>query len=343
VRRRIAAVLMLLAVSCAQFPVTDEVKIEFNKEDASVLVTAETTFDLNPSNDETRVRVENARVAAQSGNDPWSLRFSRLTPESERMTVQKNHGVLERMTRSVRIPDEDLQRVFADTNVTVDVIHGDGWRELRFYPGTSSRATREQQRRFATELSAWSAAVARYFAAVHRLYSYMNKNPGRARYLFAAVIHEKGEDGSEPVVTEEEQPFVNDVGEAMDDIASRMDEHEGRAATFAEETDLVFNPFPARITVTVPGDIMSTEGFASQKDRTLVIEPVDLFASIAALEGRWIAPDPLAAMLREQAPTADELAAMPHRSTTIIPAADVAEAIREQLARPKSYAVRWRE
>jgi hypothetical protein len=334
---------MLLAVSCGQFPVTDEVSIEFNKEDSSVLVTAETTFDLNPTNDEMRVRVENARAAAQSGNDPWSLRFSRLTPESERLTTQKNRGVLERVTRAVRIQDEDLQRIFADTNVTVDVIHGQGWRELRFYPGTSSRATREQQRRFASELSAWSGAVARYFAAVHRLYAYMNKSPGRARYLFAAVMSEKGEDGSDPVVTEEEQPFVDDVAKAMDDIATRLDEHEGRAATFAEETDLVLNPFPARISVTVPGDILSTEGFATRKDRTLVIEPVDLFASIAALEGKWITPDPLAAMLREQAPTADELAAMPHRSTAFIPAADVAEAIRDQLARPKSYAVRWRE
>ncbi len=341
--RKLAAALLLVAAGCAKFPVSDEVKIEFRSDTKSVLVTADTTFELKPSNDETRARIENARSAAQSGTDPWSLRFSRLTPELERVTWQKDHGVLERVTHFASIPDDDLQRLFADTNVTVDVISGDGWRELRFYPGTSSRATREQQRRFASQLTTWSGAVTRYFTAIDHLYTRMNENPGRARYLFAAILHEKREDGSDPVVTEEEQPFVDDVEEAMDDIAKRMDEQEGRASTFAEEADLVFNPFPAHISVSVPGDVLSTEGFGSQTNGTFLIEPVDLVASIAALEGKWITPDPLAALLREEIPTSEELAKMPRRSRTLVPAGSVAEAIREQLARPKAYAVRWRE
>ena len=340
---RHAAAFLLFAAGCAKFPVSDEVKIEFRNDTPSVLVTAETTFEMKPANDETRARIETARSAALSGTDPWSLRFSRLTPELERVSYQKDHGVLERVTRFASITDDDLQRIFSDTNVTVDVIHGDGWRELRFYPGTSSRATREQQRRFASQLATWSTAVARYFAAIDHLYTRMNENPGRARYLFAAVLHEKREDGSDPVVTKEEQPFVDDVEEAMDDIAKRMDEQEGRASNFAEEADLVFNPFPARISVSVPGDVMSAEGFGSQTNGTFVIEPVDLVASIAALEGKWITPDPLAALLREQTPSAEDLAKRPRRSTTLVPAGSVAEAIREQLARPKAYAIRWRD
>jgi hypothetical protein len=346
-QRRLAAallpVLLLLAGGCAKFPVSDEVKIEFRDDSDAVLVTAETTFDLKPANDVTRSRIESARASAQSGTDPWSLRFSRLTPELERLTYQKDHGVLERVTHVVSIPGDDLQRVFADTNVTVEVLRGDTWRELRFYPGTSTRATREQQRRFASELSTWSEAVARYFAATHHLYSYMNEKPGRARYLFAAILHEKREDGSDPLVSEEEQPFVDDVERAMDDLATRMDEQEGRASTFAEEADLVFNPFPARISVSVPTDILSTEGFTSPRDRTVVIEPVNLFASIAALEGKWITPDPLAALLRDQTPTAEGLAQMPRRSAALVSPTAVADAIREQLAKPKMYALRWRD
>jgi hypothetical protein len=343
VRRRLAAALLVLVAGCAKFPVSDEVKIEFRDDSTSVLVTAETTFELKPANDEIRARVENARASAQSGTDPWSLRFSRLTPDVERVTFQKDHGVLERVSHFASIPGDDLQRIFSDTNVTVDVLQGDGWRELRFYPGTSARATREQQRRFASELSIWSGSVAHYFTAIHHLYSYMNEKPGRARYLFAAVLHEQREDGSDPIVAEEEQPLVDDVEHAMDEIASRMDQQEGRAATFAEEADLVLNPFPARIVVNVPNDILSADGFSSQKDRTLTIEPVNLFSSIATLEGKWISPDPLAALLRDQTPTAESLAELPRRSTSVVPAASVADAIREQLARPKEYAVRWRD
>jgi hypothetical protein len=337
-------VVALFIASCGKFPVTDEVRIEFADDGKSVDVTADTRFQLEAANDETRRRIEAARAAAQQGTDPWSLRLSHLTPESERVTWSRTRGALEGVTHSVRISDDDLQTVFADTNITVNVLHGDGWRELRFYPGTSARASREQQRRFASELSSWSTIVARYFAAIHRMYGYMDASPGRARYLFAAVMHEDREDGSPAIVAEEEQAYVDDVVNAMDEIAKRMDEQEGRATTFAEDADLVFNPFPARITVTVPGDILAAEGFPpGGKDRSLAIEPVDLFASIAALEGKWIAPDPLAAMLREQPPRSDEIAGMPRRSTALVPADDVARAIREQLARPKSYAVRWRE
>jgi len=342
-RRRITAVLMLVIAGCAQFPVTDEVKLEFSDDGQSVLVTADTTFQLKAANEATNRRIDAARAAAQQGTDPWSLRFSRLTPDSERVTWQKTRGALERVSRSVRIDHDDLQHVFGDTSVTVSVVAGDGWRELRFYPGTSNRATRDQQRHFASELTTWSGIVARYFVAIHRLYGYMDEHPARARYLFAAVMNENREDGTPPVVTEEEQPYVDEVLNAMEDIGGRMDEQEGRAASFAEEADLVYNPFPARVTIVVPGDVLAVEGFPTAKDHSLLIEPVSLVESIAALEGKWIAPDPLAAMVREQPLTSEALAEKPRRSVALVSATSVAEAIREQLARPRSYSVRWRE
>ena len=82
------------------------------------------------------------------------------------MTFEKTAATLERVTRSARIPSDDLQQVFSDTNITVDVLRGEGWRELAFYPGAGGRATREQQRTSTTQLATWSSAVARYFTAV---------------------------------------------------------------------------------------------------------------------------------------------------------------------------------
>jgi hypothetical protein len=328
--------------ACTRPPVLDEVTIEPSKEDDTVVITVASTFTLKPANEQARERVEAARTAALSTTDAWSIRFARLTPVEDHVTYSKSGGALERVTRSARIASDDLQQLFSDANITVDVLHGEGWRELTFYPGASGRATREQRQHFEGELTQWSGSVARYFTAIDHVYAYLREHPQRDRYVFAALLNEKGADGSDPLVLEAEQPLVDAVSVAMEEIAERMDEQEGRAATFAEEADLVFNPFPARITVRAPRDVLSSEGFTT-KEGALLIEPVDLFGAIAALEGEWISPDPLAALLLDQTPTAAELAKLPRRSQSLVSGSEVARAIREQLTRPKTYRVRWRD
>jgi len=333
---------LLLLAACAKPPVSDELTIEPSKDDDTLLVTVSTTFALDPANDRIRTRVDAARSAAQAETDAWSVRFARLTPEDERVTYQKHRGTLERVTRSARIGSDDLQQVFSDANITVDVLRGEHWRELTFYPGASSRASREQQQRFDAELAVWSESVAHYFTAVHHLYSYLRSEPGRDQYIFAALLNEKGPDGGDPVVLEIEQPFVDAVIAAMEDIAERMDDQEGRAANLAEQADLIFNPFPAHVTIRTPRDVLHSEGFAV-KGNDLTIEPVDLFAAIAALEGKWISPDPLAALLRDESRTAAAMARLPRESQPVVVPSEVNRAVREQLARPRTYTVRWRD
>ena len=336
--RRLWCLLLLLA-GCARVPVTEELTIEPDQVADTIVVTASTKFLLHPSSDRLRARVESARAAAMLGSDPWSIRFSRLsTPQEERVTYQKSRGALEQVIRSARIPSDDLQQLLSDTNITVSVLQAEDWREIAFYPGSGGRATREQQREFDATLATWSKSVARYFTAVHHLYAYLRQAPGRDRFVFAALVAEKLD---EAPVTEEEAPLIEAVIDAMETIAAQMDEHEGRAATLAEEADLMFNPFPARVVVNVPGEVIAAEGF-HVKGTELVIEPIDLFAAIAALEGRWIAPDPLAALLRDERPTPEQLAEAPRTSEAVVSSTEIADAIREQLARPRAYSVRWR-
>ncbi|HEX6100222.1 MAG TPA: hypothetical protein VF432_28165 [Thermoanaerobaculia bacterium] len=328
---------LLLTAACARIPVTEELTIEPDEGGDTVVVTASTKLMTDPPNEHLRARAEAARAAALSGSDPWSIRFARLsTPEQERVTYQKSRGTLEQVVRSARIPSDDLQHLLADTNITVNVVRGEGWREIAFYPGSGGRATREQQREFDATLGTWSESVARYFTAVHHLYAYLRQAPGRDVYVFQALM---ADNVDEALVTEEEAPLIAAVVDAMGAIATQMDEHEGRAATLAEEADLVFNPFPARMVVRVPGDVLSSKGFGKE----LTIEPVDLFAAIGKLEGRWISPDPLAALLRDEQPTAERLAEAPRKSEAVVSSAEIARAIREQLARPREYSVRWRE
>lgn len=335
--RRFAVVLTALLVACSRSPVSDEVTIDIEKNDR-VRVTAQTTFNDADVESSARIAlVESARAAALRGTDPWALRFARVIAEAEEVTVQKHRGELDRVIRSVRISSRELQQVFSDTNITVQLLNGEGWSELAFYPGSSLRASREQQRHFENALTSWSGAVARYFVAIDHLYQHMSLNPQRAPHLFAALLNEKT-GSADPILGEEEQPLVDAVNVAMEEIASRMDKVEEGGATFGEEADLIFNPFPARVTLHLPGEVISSEGFSKE----LVIEPVNLLDAVSALEGRWISPDPLAALLREQAPTSASLARQPRHSTRVVAPHAVADAIREQLERPKKYVVRWR-
>ncbi|HEX8616460.1 MAG TPA: hypothetical protein VF911_02635 [Thermoanaerobaculia bacterium] len=312
------AAALMLAAACTR-PPADELTIELSRDDESAVVTAQTALDSDA-----------ARDAALAGSDPWAVRFARVSSELERTTFQKTRGTLDRVTRTIRIPRRDLQQVFADTSITVQLVSGDGWSELTFYPGTSTRASREEQRHFNDALSAWSADAARYYEAVHRLYTYMDANPDRALPLYEALLTPIDEEP--PPLFEEEQPYVDQLLRTMDDLAGRMDEEEVHAARLAEEADLIFNPFPARITVRVPGE-----------EKPLVIEPVELFESLKSLEGRWISPDPLIAFLREENLTAEQLARQPRRATFNVSATDIASAVREQLTKPRTLSIRWRD
>lgn len=257
--------------------------------------------------------------------------------------MEKTRGVLERATRAARIPSDDLQHLLSDTGITVDVLRGEGWRELRLIPPSAGRATREQRDRFETTLDVWSRSVTRYFTAMHHLYRYLDEHPHRAQVMFAALLEEKGPEDLPVAVSEtEEQPLLDAIAHSMDEISERMDADEAQSVLFAEEADLVFNPFPGRVVVRTPADVLESEGFAG-KGNEVTIEPVDLFESLAGLEGKWIAPDPLAASLREQNVTAVQLAEAERHSTAIVSSSEVKRAIREQLVRPKMYSVRWRD
>ena len=317
--KRLGVAALLVLAACGRQPVRDEVIVQFHEDRGDVTVTAETKFDRGNGE-----RVEAARTAALHGIDPWSVRLARLDPEWDEVTFARQQGVLERVTRRIRIPAHDLQRVFSDTSITVQLVRGDGWQELSFIPGSGSRATREQTRHFNETLRSWCEEVARYFAAIDHVYDYLDENPHRSRFVFAALLNEK-----DAAVLEEEVPLIEGAIEALQRIAERMDASEESASTLAEEADLIYNPFPARLVVRVP------------REKDLVIEPIDLFEAIAGLEGRWVSPDPLAALVKNESPTSEQLAALPRKSTSVINASHIEEAIREQLAEPRAYRIRW--
>ncbi|HVE73140.1 MAG TPA: hypothetical protein VNI54_17365 [Thermoanaerobaculia bacterium] len=337
--RALLALLLLLCAACGRMPVRDEITLQPSEHDDTVTVTVSTDFWLSPPTDEMLARVETARAAALANTDPWSVRFGRLNPpHEERHIVDKVKGKVRGVTRSARMPSDDLQHLFSDANVTVDVVRGEGWRELRLYPGSDGRATREQRQKFEETLQVWSRSVTRYFTAMHQLYAYLDRNPHRAEAVFAAMFEEEN---AAAIDEETELPLIQAVGRSMTEINDRMETTEQQSEVF-ELAELVFNPFPGRVVVRPPRDILSVEGF-EQKGNEVLIDEVDLFASLKGLEGRWISPDPFAASLREHEMTAKEMAEAERRSTATVDGNEVTRAIREQLTKPKAYVVRWRD
>jgi hypothetical protein len=342
--RLLAASLLALLVACSRPAVEDSVTIEFHDDKPEATITARQTFRIATRSAAERARISSAANAAMLGTDPWSVRFDRLQPASEQVTFDRVRGQLERVTHAAVVPAHDVERFFSDSSLTVKYARGEGWGELAIYPGTSNRFTREQQRHFDEALTAWSQAISRYYQSLAHLYGYLAENPQRARFVFAALLSERGVDGAPPLVTEDEQPLVDAVLASMDTIGAKLDEETERGMGFAEEADLIFNPFPAKLTVVAPATILAREGFVDASDaRTVMVEQVDLLASLSALEGRWASPDPLLLLLRDTRKDAEELAAIRRRIEPVTSARDIEDAVRAQLIRPKTYLLRWKE
>lgn len=301
---------LLLASACARRP-ADELTIDFTRGE-EVIVTAQSELDSTAT-----------REAALAGFDPWAVRFGRLNAEFHRTSFERSRGTLERVIHTVKIPRSSLQQIFSDTSITVEAGPG----SIIFYPGTSVRATREQRQHFEAGLNRWSSAIAVYYDAIHRLYRYMDANPDRAEALFETIVAPPG--FITPPLFEDEQPYVDQTLRAMNELGALIDAEERDGALYAEEADLMFNPFPARISVVAPGS------------RTLVIEPVDLYEAAKKLEGRWISPDPFVELLRNKDVSSFVLARRERKSSLAIRPGDISAALREHFTRQETYSLNW--
>ena len=253
--------------------------------------------------------------------------------------LDRARGELLRAERIARIDVADLQKIFFDVAVSAVVTRGDGWMELAIYPGTSTRATRPQRDDAEKKLAAYSERALRYFQTVGAMYGYMNAHQPRAAEMFAALFRDT-EDPQPSLITDKEHDLVEAVRSSVNALTE--DEETERLEA---EADLVYNPLPARIVVRVPGEPLLVEGFAL-KGGELVAEPPSLLDAVASLEGRWVTPDPLAFATRpggggDPEKEAALIAAMPRRTTTVVGAIEVGDALVQKLRPAPRYRVRW--
>ena len=299
-RRAVVATLALLLVSCDPLART-ELRLTFDETGENVQVEAVADSQ----------RVRDIRAASGEGfgedilraRDEWSLRLQNAGATGERIILDRSGRQITRVEQRGTIEARNLQQLFFDTGVSAQITRGDGWTELTFYPGASSRATREQRSEVVAKLRAFSTAGAAYYRAVGRLYRHLDANPARSQLLFQVLFDEKSD--LEPLATEEKDA-VAAIRAATDAL---VESESGETGALARQADLVYNPFPARVDVVVPSEPLLVEGFRRQDDGVLVATTATPLEALTSLAGRWASPDPLAAALQSGKLSGEQIAA----------------------------------
>ena len=336
-RKRIVAVaLVALFLACDTVP-RHTLTLAFNDSGDRVTIESSTTLpSLKEAKD--RARVEHLRDELLGGRDEWALRFQHAAPEHDRVVIDRNGGELASVQRSATIDADDLQKFFYDLPITTKVIRGPGWVELAIYPGTSNRATRQDRDDFEKRLNAGAGAARRYINAMRVLYEYLDEHPQRSHDVFDALFREE-DDPRLIVATKTEMDLLKAVNEAMGALIE-MD----WGGDISREADAVSNPFPAKIVVRTPTDPILIEGF-TRDESGLVIEPKRLTEALAALEGRWLSPDPIAIAIRSPKLSAEEvvaqLALAKRHAEPVVGLDEVVSGLREQLRPADRYRVRF--
>ncbi len=327
-------------LSCGE-PVEQSVTLAFDETGIFVTITAQTRLNNEKPGTPEAALVEETRSALLAGHDEWAVRFANADPKAERTCLDTADHELVGAEHSGTIAVDNLQRFFSDTPLTVSVTRGEGWAELAIYTGQSTRATREQRLKVEKRLGVFSERAVGYFAALRSMYRYMDANPARAEAMFTALFDD--EEAKRPLLSDDETAYVDKVRQWLELMTA---DDEGGSGSIDRDFDLVFNPFPAAMTVVVRGAPLAVEGFSRSPDGAIKVEMTKVLDAVASLQGRWVSPDPLVAVLNEtKEQTAVDLArsvaGQERKAAEVVRAADVAEAVMAKMRPAPRYVLRW--
>jgi hypothetical protein len=311
---------LLGLAACFDPPVRESVRLKFLPDGLAIVTSAVELDPLaqgekNPALDR---RLSDLRHDLLEGLDPWAQRFEVAEPAAERFSWEKHLGLLSGARRSAVLDEPGkLRSVFADTALAVTYeVREDGTAELTIVPGAPSQATRKQRKDLERVLDDWSVDVAEYLAATADLYDWLEDNPTRAeacmQALFGDVLKEASaqpEGEEETKLSAEEQKRVDRVQEAMTEVLDVLLIPKGQDRSIDELSHLVYDPFPAPLSIQLPGDPLEVEGFepSGSEDRVWSVDTPGLWVALRSLEERWVAPDPVMVYVEHKGPNAEGL------------------------------------
>ena len=345
------AILAAFSLSCFEQPVRESLYLKFLPGDAvvvgvSVSLAAEDIFKENRA---ARERIQARRLELLENRDDWSRRIASVEPALERTVWDRAEGNLQSVSRRIALEHaEDLTRLFSDTLIRAQVTKREEEMELTLIPGPGSRASRTQREEFETRRKAWLDSYSRYLREAGGIYAYLEEHPARAAVCFAAVFAEEvdatdREEAGPP--SPEEKERIDALRKSIDEALALFTLPAESPYSLEELSRLVYDPFPAPLTVQLPGPILQNEGFLDKGDQILKIPERGLWEALGALKDRWISPDPLLLKYRlEVSKKPLDLAALvsaPRRATAPPTAAEIQQVLEEHLSPAELYRVRW--
>lgn len=355
--QRLPALLLsaLLTSACFETPVDESVQLRFLPNGAVVVTSTVTVMDETQaeSNPALSRRLNEVRQSLLEGSDAWSRRFAGVQPVTERSSWEKTLGVLRKGSRSAVLAEpKDFTALFGDTSLIVSYETTDGVAELVIAPGPPGAATQRQRQEVERTLDAWTEDVARYLAAGGGLYRYLDEHPGRSRACLGALFADQLSDTDReklPILNAAEKESVDKLQAAMQEVWSVLTLPEGEDHTPDELSHLVYDPFPGRLAVRLPGaPLEAPEGFTLGKDGTLSAEGPGFWQALRALEGRWLSPDPILLYMEHLRRSPDEpfnlsaLLRQERRAEAAPDATEVRLAIEERLRPAPVYRALWK-
>jgi hypothetical protein len=338
----------LAATACFEEPVREHVHVTMLGGGAAVVTTVQDVAApwQAGSNPTLAGRLDDARSELGSGWDRWRPLYDELQPVAERYSIELVDGLVRRATYAAVAPSfEPVERFLGAEGLSATFSQDRGFAEIQLYPSGGTRASWRQRQELESEIDHWAEAVTDYLRHAAALYAYVEQRPERAAPCLAHVVDDPEPDFGP--LNDREQRLVTELKPAMERVADALLVPEDRARSLNELSRLAFDPFPARLTIRVDGPTVRRQGFL---DGESVFERprVDLWTALMALEGRWISPDLVTAMV---APVADDqqpevdpvaLAALPRRFSPPPSVREVADALRAELQPMDVHVLRWR-
>jgi len=358
-RRRLApAVLLgllgLSIASCFESPVREDLLLRFLANGAVVATSTVRVADPASANPLLARRLAETRRAILDGSDPWSARFAAADPAAERFSWERRLGDVRSASRSALIAEPaGLEAFFRDTSLSVSYTlkAESGTAELTIVPGSSSRASRREREDMEKTLARWSEQIAAYLQAGGDLYTYLEDHPERARPCLGKLFEERlaqTDRDSLGELSAAEKEKVDQLDEIMQKVVEVLTVSEGEDRSSDEISHLVFDPFPARLILKLPGAPLAVEGFLAGKDGVLTAPSLGLWDALASLEGRWLAPDPIlfyvqSAQKEEETADLDAFLKKPRKVGSDLPAAkEVRSALEARLKPASLYRASWK-
>ena len=337
-------------IACFEDPVSEHLHLTIRADGTVVVTVVQEVASSSRGNDNPELadRLDETRDSLAHGYDSWSQRFSALDPLAEHQSIEKVEGEVRRSIRSAVFASfEDVFNLVEGDGLTGSLLVLDRFAELQLYPTGGSRASYLQRQEVERLLQDWSAHLADYFAAASELYTYLDRQPERSVPCLAHVFDVHEGLGATGPLEPHEEILVDRTKETMEEVAMALLVDDDEAFSLNELSRLVYDPFPARLTIAVQQDVVEADGFVSGTDY-FERPAVDAWHALRSLEGRWIAPDLVTAAAApvpdhlQPEPDIPSLASQPRFYSTPPTSAEVESAILAALVPEERLVLRFR-